>query len=249
MLEPEDVVASQSNFARQHQSLLGNEQDGKRLDLLAQATTQFVHVVVDQHRLKIAEDHLKLVQHTFDIVLRRVKVGRSHVAEQRRLAIELARAEIELEHAEHELAISRLKLAANWGETQTQFGSAEADLFQLPPVKSFDQMETLLENNPDLIRFATEKRLAQARLRLAQSRRVPRLALSGGIRYFNDPNDAALVLSVSMPFGASSRAKPEIDEMQYRSKSQPLRYEQQRLALHISLYEIYQELLHAPHSL
>lgn len=245
VLEPGGAVTSRSYLARQHQSFLSNEQDGKRLDLLAQAATQFVHVVVDQHRLKIAEDHLALVQHTYEIVSQRVSAGRSHMAEQRRLAIELARAEIELEHAEHELSTSRLKLAANWGKTETQFGIAEADLFQLPSVKSFDQLETLLENNPDLIRFATEERLTQARLQLAQSHRAPGLALSGGIRYFNDPNDAALLFSVSMPFGASSRAKPEIDEMQYLSQSQPLRYEQQRLALYTSLYEIYQELLHA----
>jgi len=245
VLEPGNAVTSRSNLARQHQSLLSNEQDSQRLDLLAKAAEQFVHVVVDQHRLKIAEDHLALVQHTYEIVSQRVSAGRSHVAEQRRLAIKLARAEIELEHAEHELSTSRLKLAANWGETETQFGIAEADLFQLLPVKSFEQLETLLENNPDLIRFATEERLTQAKLRLAESRRAPGLALSGGIRYFNDPSDAALLFAVSMPFGAASRAKPEIDEMQYLSQSQPLRYEQQRLALHSSLYEIYQELLHA----
>lgn len=245
LLEPGDTVASRSNLARQQHSLLGDEQDSKRLDLLAQATEQFVHVVVDQHRLKISEDHLALIQHTYEIVSQRVSAGRSHVAEQRRLAIELARAEIELEHAEHELSASRIKLAANWGETQVQFGNAEADLFQLPPVKPFEQLEMLLENNPDLSRFATQARLAQARLQVAQSRRAPGLSLSGGIRYLNDPSDVALMFSVSMPFGASARAKPEIDEMQYLSQSQPLRYEQQRLALYTSLYEIYQELLHA----
>lgn len=245
VLEPNDSLTSRSNVAHKQQNLLSNRQDSKRLDLLAQATAHFIHLVVDQHRLQIARDHLALMQHTLEIVSQRVSAGRSHRAEQGRLNIEVVQAEIELEHAEHELLSSRLKLATSWGETQAQFTHAEADLFQLPPVGSFAQLETLLEHNPDLTRFATEERLSQARLRLAQSRRAPGLALSGGIRYLNEPNDAALMFSVSMPFGASTRAKPEIDEMQYLSQSQPLRYEQQRLALYTSLYEIYQELLHA----
>lgn len=245
VLEPVNTFEARGELARQHRNLLRNEQDGKRLDLLAMATEQFIQVVVDQHRLKIAEDHLALVQHTYAVVSQRVAAGKSHVAEQRRLAIELARAEIELEHAEHKLSTSRVKLATHWGDTHVDFAGARADLFELPPVAPFAHLETLLTNNPDLARFATEARIAQARLRLAQSRRRPGLELSGGVRYLNDPNDAALVLSIGLPLGASSRAKPDIDEMQYLSQGEPLRRERQRLALYGSLYEIHQELLHA----
>lgn len=245
ILEPESKVTSRSDIARQQASLLRNSHDSHRLDLLAKAAEQFIHVVVDQHRLEIAENHLALVKNTFEVVSQRVSAGRSHVAEQRRLAIAVARAEIELEHAEHELSTSRIKLATNWGETQPGFSHAQARLFELPPVAAFRQLEALLTNNPDLVRFATEERLARARLRLAQTRRTPSLQLSGGIRYFNDPSDAALVLSASLPFGSQSRARPEIEEMQHLSQREPLRHEQQRLALYSNLYELYQELLHA----
>lgn len=245
VLEPGSTVASRSDLARQSGNLLRTEQDGKRLDLLAGATEQFIHVVVDQHRLKIAAEHQALVQRTYEVVSQRVSAGRSHVAEQRRVAIAQARAEIELEHAEHELSTSRLKLAAHWGASQPDFTTAEAGLFELPAVAPFAQLEGLLNNNPDLVRFASEERMAQSRLRLAQSRRSANLELYGGIRYFNDPNDAALMLGVTLPFGSRSRAQPEIDEMRYLSQRQPLRYRQQYLALYTSLYELYQELLHA----
>jgi len=245
ILEPGNKVTSRSDIARQQATLLRNSHDSHRLDLLAKAAEQFIHVVVDQHRLEIAENHLSLVKNTFEVVSQRVTAGRSHVAEQRRLAIAVARAEVELEHAEHKLSTSRLKLATNWGETQPGFTRARARLFDLPPVAAFRQLEALLTNNPDLVRFATEERLAQARLRLAQTRRTPSLQLSGGVRYFSDPNDAALVLSASLPFGSRSRARPEIEEMQYLSQREPLRHEQQRLALYSNLYELYQELLHA----
>jgi len=245
VLELGGKSSSRSNLAREHASLLNNMQDSKRMDLLAKVAEQFMRVVVDQHRLEIAREQLKLVKRTHAIVEQRVKVGKSHIAELRREAIALTRSEIDLEHAEHRLAFSRLKLATDWGETKPQFSRARADLFVLPAVQTFEQLEELLVNNPDLTRFATEERVTQARLRLAEARRASDLKLSAGIRHLNERKDGALVLSVSMPIGSASRARPYIDEMEYLSQREPLRYEQQRLTLISSLYEIYQELLHA----
>jgi len=248
ILESGGKINSRVKLAQQQANLLANEQDSKRLDILSEAARRFVHVVIDQQRLLIAQDKLVLVKRTYDIVEHRVKAGRSHIAEQRRVAIALARAEIELEHAEHELGTSRLKLATSWGETEPQFSTARADLFDLPPVDSFKQLEVLLEQNPDLLRFATEQRLAQAHVRLAQTRRSLDLELAGGIRYFNDSNDGALVLSASIPFGVKQRAAPVIEEMQQLMQRTPRQHEQRRLALYRRLYEIYQELLHAKNS-
>jgi len=245
ILEFGSKASKRGELAQQQANLLRNDQDSKRLDVLAEAAEQFMHVVVDQHRLRIAHEQMKLLQDTFEFVSQRVKAGRSHVAEQRRVAIALARAEIEREHAEHELSTSRLKLATRWGETQVIFTHAEADLFVLPALPPFKQIETLLANNPDLIRFATAERVAKANLRLAQSRRQSNLQLSGGIRYFSEVGDGALVLSASIPLGSSARAQPYITERQYFTEREPYRYEQQRLDLHSSLYGIYQELLHA----
>ncbi|HEY9052112.1 MAG TPA: TolC family protein [Gammaproteobacteria bacterium] len=245
ILESGEVISSRSELANREATLLRNEQDSKRLDILAESTNRFIHVVIDQHRLNIAREKLELARHTHDIVTQRVHTGRSHSAEARHTAIALSRAEIELEHAEHELSTTRLKLTVSWGETTPQFSIAEANLFLLPQTDSFERLAKLLENNPELVRFATEERVTQARMRLAQSRRTPNLELSGGIRYFNAPNDSALVFSVGIPFGTGSRAQPEIDEMNYLGQREPLRYEQARLTLYSSLYEIYQELLHS----
>ena len=245
LLEPEAKRASRTNLAKQQTQLLFDEQSSTRLDLLALATEQFVHVVIDQHRLKIAKDHLTLIKHTNELVAKRVKIGKSHIAEQHRLTIELARAEVDLEHAEHELSSSRLKLAIYWGESQADFGEAEADLFLLPSIPPFTKLEGLLDNNPDLVLLATEQRIAKTRLRLAQSRRTSDFSVTGGIRYFNNSRDAALMASISMPLGSHSRAQPKIDEMQYLAQRESRRFQLQRLTLYSSLYELYQELLHA----
>ncbi len=245
ILEFGGKASKRGNLAQRQADLLRNDQDSQRLDVLAEAAQQFMHVVVDQHRLRIAHEQMKLLQDTLEFVTQRVKAGRSHVAEQRRVVIALARAEIEREHTEHELSTSWLKLATYWGATQVPFSHAEAPLFVLPVLPPFKQLETWLVHNPDLIRFATAERVAKANLRLAQSRRKSNFQLSAGIRHFNEVGDGALVLSASIPLGSNARAQPYIAERQYFAEREPYRYEQQRLALHSSLYAIYQELLHA----
>jgi len=245
VLELGNKAGLRGDIARNEATLLSNEKDAERLDLLAEAARRFIHVVVDQERLKVARDKLALARRTAAIVDERVRVGKSPDTERRRVRIAVARAEMELEHAEHELATSRLKLATQWGDTKPGFSSARASLFELNPVGSFGALAQLLERNPDLTRYASEKRLAEARLSLAQSRRRMNIELSGGVRYHNVTDDSALVLSASIPLGSRSRAAPGIESSRLLSDRHPLLYKQRQLELHASLYEIYQELSHA----
>ena len=245
VLELGNKAGLRGEIARNEATLLGNEKDAERLDLLAEAARRFIHVVVDQERLKIARDKLVLAKRTAAIVGERVSVGKSPDTERRRVRIAVARAEMELEHAEHELATSRLKLATQWGHTEANFSSAKASLSALDPVGSFEELAQLLDRNPDLTRYASEQRLAESRLRLAQSRRKMNVEFSGGIRYFNITDDSALVLSASIPLGSASRATPGIESARLLSDQHPLLYRLRQLKLHASLYEIYQELSHA----
>jgi len=234
-----------TNVAKNEAYLLESEQDAKKLDLLAEATRRFIEVVLGQQKFKIAKNKLALVKGIRGIVAKRVRLGRSPQAEQRRVRIELERAKLELEHVEHELKTSRLRLSSIWGSTSPSFTSAQAELFSLQEPGSFQKLEELLKRNPDLVQYATQERLAAARLSLARSQNQFDVEVSGGIRHFNRTSDTALVLSASVPFGSSSRAKPFIDEAKLLSQLTPYDYEQRRITLYTNLYDLYQEIHHA----
>ena len=230
--------------------LLRNEHDSKRLDLLAETTKRFIDVVTNQQRLVNANDSIDIAKHTKRVVAKRVKAGRSPTAELRRAEIALARSKLEFEHAKHKLEAARIKLVTLWGEmprsvAKISFTTAEADLFKFEPLEPFESLVTLLESNPDLVRFATEKRLAQTRTLLAKSTGQSDLEISGGLRYFNTSDDTALVLSLNIPFGSSSRATSSIQESEIMAQRDPLIYQQQRLTLYATLFELYQEVKHA----
>jgi len=245
VLELGDKANLRGDVAHNKAMILRNEQDAKRLDLLAETTKRFVQVITDQQRLAIAKDSLALAKRTQNVVELRIKAGKSPDAELRRVKIALARMELEIEHARHMLDISRLKLATLWGETQAHFNKAVANLFDIESAVPFETLVQLLERNPDLLRFATENRLAETRIQLARSRNKADIEIAGGLRHFNLTDDTGLVMSLSIPLGNRSRAAPGVDEAEIQSLRNPYDLEQRRLELHATLYEVYQELTHA----
>lgn len=231
--------------AQHEATILQNEKDVNRLDLLSEAARRFIHMAVDQERLILANDKLALIKRTRNIVHKRVRLGRSPKTDNRRLTIELARAEIEHEHAEHELLTSRLKLSSLWGDTEPDPFVVISSLFKLEPVASFRQLASLLDKNPDLIRYASSQRLAEARLNLSRSQSQPDIDLSAGVRYFNESNDGAFMFTATIPLGMRKQSISNVEQAGLMSKREPFLLEQRRLELYTNLYEFYQELKHA----
>ncbi|MGD8934383.1 MAG: TolC family protein [Gammaproteobacteria bacterium] len=245
VLELGDKASLRGDVAQNEAMLLRNRQDAERLDLLAETTKRFLQVIVDQERLGIAQESMALSQHTHDDVELRVKAGKSPDAELRRMKIALARQELKLDHARHVLKTTKVKLATLWGATQADFNSAEADLFDIEQPGPFETLVQLLERNPDLVQFATEKRLADTRIQLARSRNTANIEIAGGLRHFNFIDNTGLVMSLNIPLGSQSRAAPKIEEAELGSMRSTQDFQQRRLQLYATLYETYQELMHA----
>lgn len=245
VLELGDKARLRGDVAQNKAMILQNEQDARRLDLLAETTKRFIQVVSDQARLSIALDSLDLAQRTHDFIELRVNAGKLPRAELQRARIVSARKTLEVEHARHTLAASRINLVTLWGATKAGFTTAKADLFDIGPQPSFESLVQLLERNPDLLRFVTESRLAEARIQLARSRKKADIEIAGGLRHFNLTDNTGLVMSLNVPLGNASRAAPRVEEAEMSGMRSPYDLEQRRLELHATLFEVHQELKHA----
>ena len=217
----------------------------RQLDLTAEVARRFVHVLSDQEMLRTAERATELARRARDAARQRVSIGAASPAASGRAEIALARAEIELEHAEHELATSRVKLSVLWGEQTPSFAEAQGDLFELPAEEPFDAYRARLDSSPDLARFTSQLRAEDARVRLAQAQRKPDISVSAGIRRLETFDDHALVAGFSIPLGTRRRA--DYRERAARANRTVIESERdaRRLELHATLFELYQELLHA----
>ena len=220
--------------------LISVEQRARQLDVLAEVTRRFIDVVAAQQRMQLAQETSQLAQQTFDATNARVQAARSPQAEASRARIALTRASLEARQAASQLRSARYGLSAMWGSAEPQFTQASADLFALRNVESFASLMGRIERNPELLRFASEARLRDAELRLAQANARPNLALSIGVRRLEETNDTALVAGFSMPLPVFDKNQGAVREAQARRAQSEAERNSALIRTRAAMYGLYQ---------
>jgi cobalt-zinc-cadmium efflux system outer membrane protein len=160
------------------------------------------------------------------------------VAAQERLR--LARETVDLVE-KSVLDSARQSLASMWGGAEARFGAAKADLFSLAPLASFEVLLEKLDRNPDFVRFASESRLREAELRLAQAQARPNLTLGLGLRRYEGSNDTALVAGFSIGLPLFDRNQGNIAEAAARRAQSQAQERAARIRARATLYGLFQQ--------
>lgn len=232
-------------FGDEKVAQLDAAQQARRADILAEVARRFVHVLSDQEHLKATERAADLADQARNVVQERIRAGAASPVLLSRAEIALARSRIEQEHAEHELKSSRVALASLWGDGEGRIGQARGDLFSFPAIEPLQAYAEHVGKNPDLLKFAAESRVLDARMRLAEAQRTPSVTVSAGVRRLEGLNDQALVAGFAIPIGAAKRAQPELLSVQAEREQLKLSEQSRTWELHATLFALYQELLHA----
>jgi cobalt-zinc-cadmium efflux system outer membrane protein len=228
-------------------SAIGGQTDNvfeaERLDTLSLLAKRFVDVVYQQETLRLSELSVKVWAAARELALTRERAGAAPAVDRLRTEIRVANARLDVENAEHELKAARMLLAATWGSSTPDFGRAGGSLCSLSDLPRFEELAARIAQNPDLLRFATEQRLQAAEAQLASARQRPDWSLSAGVRHNALIDEQSLVLSVSVPLGAKSRAEPSRRRADALASQSALREEAFEMEVHARLYDIYQEVL------
>ena len=198
----------------------------KKLDVLAATAKAFVEVLVAQEQVALNGDLLKLAEQTTTAVSEKVDAGKVSPVEKSRAQIELAAARTEANKAVRELEAARRRLAGFWGGERADFSRAVGQLDDISALPDEESLKAFLSNNPDLARWAAELERSEAALRLARSEAVPDLTLSAGVRNFQETDDNAFVVGVSIPIpffnrnqGGVSEARARVDKAQSEQRA------------------------------
>ncbi len=181
-----------------------------RLDTAADTARRFIVCLAFQERLGFASDQIDLAQQTVSAVQTRVEAGLATQAELARAG--LLRAELLREGYSHELSSARHRLSAQWGETEPDFGVVAGNVRELPELEPIKALLNRVKQNPDLARFMSRERIAEAELRVAQARGRPDWNVHAGIRRHEFSDDVALVGGVTIPIGVRDRNLGRIAE-------------------------------------
>jgi cobalt-zinc-cadmium efflux system outer membrane protein len=225
--------------------LIEAERAAAELDVLTEVARRFVHVATDQAHLELTARATALAQQTLDAANARVAAARAPEVELRRARVAIARAKVEQEHAEHELSSSRRKLAAMWGDAELGAESVDADLYALPEPAAFEALLARLEDNPDFLRFASEARLRDAELRVAEAHARANLTVTAGLKRLPDTNDQAFMFAVNVPLFSAARARGAVAEAAAERGRTDAERAAHRVRAEAELFEVYQELRHA----
>jgi cobalt-zinc-cadmium efflux system outer membrane protein len=196
VIELGDKRALRVDGARQAADLIAAERAAAEIDVLAEVARRFIHVASDQEQLLLTMRGTELAGETVAATAERVAAARAPDVELRRARVALARAGIEREHAEHELLSSRRRLAAMWGAGEPDFDEVAGDLYSLPEIETFESLLARLDDSPQFLRFASEARLRDAELRVAEAQARANLTVSAGLRFLHETNDEALVFGI-----------------------------------------------------
>jgi cobalt-zinc-cadmium efflux system outer membrane protein len=187
----------------------------KRLDVIREVTEAFAAVLGAQERLALSRELVRIAEQAHSTVTQRVEAGRDSPIEQTKSAVALATARIEPRQAEGDLRAARKRLAAAWGGREAGFDAVAGKFDEIMPVPSSAELSRLVSQNPDVARWQAETRRRRAALELEKARAVSDITLSGGVQHFNETDDSAVVMGLSIPLAVSNRNQGGIRRATY----------------------------------
>lgn len=235
--------ALRTEVATSDRDVVGIERQAQQLDVLAEVTRRFISVVAAQERLELARSTRELAQRTLTAITARVQAARSPEAERSRADIALTRAQVQEQQADSELRSARFALAALWGSPEPLFKQARADLFALDPAVPFESLVQKLERNPDFVRFASEVRLRDAEVRLAQAQARPNVTFGVGVGQFNETRNTGISAGFSMALPVFDRNQGNIREAQVRRTQTDAQRRAAFVRARAAVYGLYQEIV------
>ena len=210
--------AARVELAASERDLAAWDYEVRRIDVMVATADAFVEVLAAQAQLVLTDEALALARSMQRVATQRLRAGIASPAEEIRAGVQVDVASVEREHAEHELATARHALAATWAGEAPRFERAEGDLERLPRVPSADESARWLEASPSIARWQTELARRDALRASASRSRIPDVTLAAGPRYLSGPDDASLVVAVSVPLPLWNRQRGAIAEAEQRSR-------------------------------
>jgi len=190
---------------------LGVQRAATQLDLLAETTRRYLDLVALQAQRPLFEEDLAERQRIARAARQRFTVGAAPEASALAAEAEVAQAEARLAALDAQQAAAWRRLTLLWGEPTSdvvpKVASVPASLPELPDLETLTKR---IADAPELMAFADEARIREARIILAETEARPDLRWSAGVRRLQDGRDVGLVAGFSLPLGGRQRAEPAI---------------------------------------
>ncbi len=190
--------------------LAGWDFEAARLAVLTETTQRYLAVLAAQARLEVTREGLELAQQIAQTTRKRVDAGDAPPLELTRASVPVALAEVAQRQAQRSLVLARSQLARCWGATEPGYDHVTGQLEELASPPELDQLIALINQNPQVARWATEISLRQTEVQLARAQALPDVTARLGYRYDRADNAGALVAGLSLPLPLLDQRQDDI---------------------------------------
>jgi len=185
---------------------------GKQAEIRAAVVAAFYDVVTSQERFRLAQATSDLARRATDIAAKRVLAGKVSPVEETRARVAESGVRVELGQASSGLQTARRRLVALWGNGTARFDRAIDQFEMLPPLPGSDALKQGLRQAPGLLRARMEVERRQALVRVEQTRRVPDLTVSLGVKRDEQLGRSQAIVGVSVPIPLFDRNQGNVLE-------------------------------------
>jgi len=215
LIELADKRSKRTHLADVEKDLAELDFKSKRLDVMSDVANAFIDVLAAQEQLSLSKELVDLSEKAYSTVAERVRAGQDSPVEETKAKIALSNTKIEFDRAGKELVSARHQLAATWGSSNPLFEKVTGGFFDMSPAPSLEELADLISQNPDIFRWQAEKERSRAALELEKAKATSDIKLGGGIQYFDEGDDSAFILGLSIPFPLFDRNQGNVQEAVY----------------------------------
>jgi cobalt-zinc-cadmium efflux system outer membrane protein len=196
--------------------LAGWDYEAARLAVATRTAEAFFALLALQERLAVADEQHAVAEEAVRTVESMVRAGAVSPVETARSRVARERAALDRSGLARRVEAARAALASQWGGSEPRFERAAGTFGAAAPPPALELLLPLVEDAPELARFAAELAERRAAVAAAQAERTPDVRVGLGGRHHADGDDGALVAELSLPLPLFDRKRGELLEARYR---------------------------------
>lgn len=185
------------------------ELDARTAALQADVISAFYGLLAAQRQLQVAEEAAQVAERSATIARKRVQAGKVPPVEATKAQVAVSAAHIEASGARRQVAIAHERLATATGGGLPPERIARGDLDAVPTLEPLPQLLQRAESGPALRVAHAQTSRAQAAIAVEQSRRIPDLTISAGVKRITTSgapiNQAVIGVSIPLPLFDTNR--------------------------------------------
>ena len=177
----------------------------RQLQIRASTMAAFFDVVAAQEQTALARDTLVLAMRASDIAGKRVTAGKISPVEEIKARVAEAGVRLSLTQAESELRNTRRRLSSFWGNPLPRFTEVVGEVDRMPDLPTRATVQSRLAISPVIERALQEVERRTSLVTVEQTKTVPDITLTVGMKRREDITRDQVMVGVSIPLPVFNR--------------------------------------------